>query len=213
VKNVQLGEYKSPSDIIKGLKPRGPDIGIDESYKQALLILENEQKRLQKEIETCDPVLKREKLIELGYTNIQNHFNFQNFKVKYTDNPVFEDMHLQRFNSYVFPKVLENAKNDGLFQDVFTENDVSHIMNANNKICLEVNYDGFGWLGAYGHGIGPERTLNTPKIDILNLNLVNDQAEKKPYCSMMLLDVDRPNLLTKSYEQWCHWFMYLTPFN
>ena len=105
-------------------------------------------------------------------------------------------MHVQRYKSSVTPSLLSSLESASIVGDVFP----SQITPTS---CVEVNYKGYGWLGAYGHGIPPEDTLSSPQIDILT-----DHTDEKLY-SLMLLDLDRANPLEKRYEQWAHWYMYV----
>lgn len=103
-------------------------------------------------------------------------------------------MYTERYRSFVLSKLMQGAQADGIVGDVFPEA-------VKPTHCIQVNYDGFAWLGAYGHGIAPEAALYSPSVSIQT-----DHEDERLY-SLLLIDLDRPNPLSNQYEQWAHWFV------
>jgi hypothetical protein len=69
----------------KGEKYAAPSLKNNETYRLAMEILKGEEARIHSEIETrkakkADPALLKSKEVELGYLNMEHHFNFQQFR-------------------------------------------------------------------------------------------------------------------------------------
>ncbi|KAJ3218910.1 MFT2-Corn MFT-like protein [Dinochytrium kinnereticum] len=151
--------------------------------------------------------------IDIGFTDLFNHYVFngrkaelekvEKLKTKFpqlseVDPAVFEAMKRRRFESYVVPKLVKTAERFNLFVDAFP----SKILKAMKpEINVEVNFPNTQWEGCFGHAVPPNWALYSPTITLSSTN-PNTQ-----YYTLLLADLDRPNLDTRSYEEWCHWLV------
>ena len=111
--------------------------------------------------------------------------------------PVFDAMAKLRFKTHVVPRLDFFAHKYDIVGDVIPEMILP-------KALLEMQFPPHTkWLGAYGHNVPPNWTTHSPLIDVS----LNDGVEGEGLYSLVLVDADRPNMLTNEYEQWCHWFM------
>jgi large subunit ribosomal protein L35 len=83
-----------------------------------------------------------------------------------------------------------------------------------------MNFDSTSWLGVmialikgYGHSIEPQnviialiKCLVSPTITINEIESLENAKEDGLY-TVIMTDLDRVNLETKSFDEWCHWLV------
>ncbi|KAJ1343005.1 hypothetical protein BSLG_002430 [Batrachochytrium salamandrivorans] len=142
----------------------------------------------------------RQNKVELGLSIDQNHRIFSSAKVgklpKSLDEDVFASMTQRRWNRYTRPKLLKSAIQWGLMKDIFPEDFVP-------TVSLNVNFPNSKWLAPYGQHIDATKSLNAPEIVITR----DPNTIKTEYYTLIMTDLDRPNMESKSYEEWCHWLV------
>lgn len=109
-------------------------------------------------------------------------------------NPVFAEMHYNRFKADVVPKLLKFGHQLKIFENVFPE--VIH-----PTINLEINYENTEWLGAYGHPVPPNWALYSPRFSI------STNENKLRYFTLLMMDLDYPNEKKQCYDELCHWLV------
>ncbi|KAJ3295697.1 MFT2-Corn MFT-like protein [Blyttiomyces sp. JEL0837] len=218
---------------IPAFKP--PQPGKSKVYDAALEIINMEKTRIQterdalkKQLEELSastnltPELQSRKqeleskiasmTLELGFSNLENHYKFNQGVVDFDsllavkqeastisdDGLVFEAMKSQRFKTVVLPKLLKLAEKNGLFVDAFPGK-VAEVVEP--SAILEVNFSNTKWEGLYGHAIPPNWCLYSPTVSI-----TSPTTSPKLY-TLLLTDLDRPNLDTQSIEEWAHWLI------
>ncbi|TPX55339.1 hypothetical protein PhCBS80983_g05400 [Powellomyces hirtus] len=146
-----------------------------------------------------DPVAQKalvKKRIELGYSDPANHVAFAEGKADVTEE-LFSTMHHKRWRSFLIPRLVKHETQHGIIGDVLP----SALLPSVN---LEVNFQNTDWLCAYGQPVPPVWTLYSPE-----LTLTTGHAQDAPtrHFTIALIDIDRPDPDTKTYEEWCHWLV------
>jgi hypothetical protein len=127
--------------------------------------------------------------IEIGFSEFENQ---RKFRAGQLDGPVFRRMHFLKFQENV-PKLVQNAQRLGIFGDQIPE--------KTPEEHLEVNYAHSHWPACYGHPAEPELLVESPTI------CINRNADDTGYYTLVMSDLDRPNLSTKRFEECCHWLV------
>ncbi|KAJ3290712.1 hypothetical protein HK104_006562 [Borealophlyctis nickersoniae] len=187
------------------------NIGAVHEAAQAILNAEREAVKrrvaeLEKALEGAKSAGKTEEVTALearirqghvaaGISDPANHIAFVKRQVDLKAEP-FATMHQRRWEKFVVPKLMEAAADHKVVGDALPEETVP-------ELNLEVNFGMTDWLGAHGNHLPANWGLYSPEVAITT----NDDRVR--YFSLLLVDMDRPNLLTNSYEHWCHWLMIL----
>ncbi|KAL2911782.1 39S ribosomal protein L38, mitochondrial [Polyrhizophydium stewartii] len=138
--------------------------------------------------------LRRHK-IELGLSDPENHLRFNDNNIDYA-NDVFIAMEERRWNLFTKPKLLKSADHWEVRKDALP---ADFVPSAN----VQVNFNGSKWLTAYGQHIDPAQGILAPSVTITRPSNVNTTE----YFTLMMTDLDRPNIETGTYEEWCHWLI------
>ena len=124
--------------------------------------------------------------VERSYTVFQNHFDFVNGKCN-------SDMLLYRYSNKVQPLLQKSSALNGIFKDVFPLKQFSSF--------IIPNYPSHNWTAAYGQHLPPQFSIYSPQVTI------HTRSNQEHLYSLLLIDVDCPDISSKSYIQWCHWYI------
>ncbi|KAJ3023187.1 hypothetical protein HKX48_003965 [Thoreauomyces humboldtii] len=181
------------------LSRRGLATAADRAQSIADRILFAQRNAVRTEIEqlekagTSDPKSLLAKKVELGYSDPKNHVAFASKTADVTQD-VFATMHQQRWRSFLVPRLLKLEAEHRVIGDVLPS---AHRPTVN----LEVNFQNTQWLCAYGQPVPPLWTLYSPQITLTT----NDPRTR--HFTIAMVDIDRPDPDTKTYEEWCHWLV------
>ncbi|KAI8824383.1 uncharacterized protein EV422DRAFT_519929 [Fimicolochytrium jonesii] len=172
------------------------------AQKFASRVLEEHREIVRKEIATlekADPKDKEvqarllAKKVDLGYSDPKNHEAFVAGKGAPTQD-VFAAMHQQRWKSKLVPRLRKSEENWKIIGDVLPKS-------TTPTVIVQMNFQNTEWLAPIGQPVPPIWTLYSPEVTITT----NDDAVR--HFTVALVDVDRPDSDTKSYEEWCHWLI------
>ncbi|KAJ3176845.1 hypothetical protein HDU87_004777 [Geranomyces variabilis] len=158
--------------------------------------LEQQIKQLESNLDPADEAGRRtlaKKRIELGYSDPSNHVAFAEGKAD-VEKEVFSSMHNQRWRSFLVPRLLKQEIAHGIVGDLLPAA-------VRPSVNLELNFENTNWLCTYGQPVPPIWTLYSPR-----LTLTTGDSRTR-YFTLALVDVDRPDPDTRSYEEWCHWLV------
>ncbi|TPX51100.1 hypothetical protein SeLEV6574_g00473 [Synchytrium endobioticum] len=182
--------------------------------EKASSILAKKQASVQKEISTLErkvpaandastrqqlEAMLVAKQVELGY--MQHHQHQMKFEHDY-DNPTDVHMKRQQFEKLDLPILSRHSAKYKIFEDAFpgevTPIDILHIKFDNTK----------EWRTCWGHGIPSNFALYSPEVVI-----IPQDPDPDALYTLMMVDLDRENLATRSYHEWCHWLITNIPAN
>lgn len=201
-------------------------VGVSRAYDLAVQVLETEREALRRRIRDLEGLEKKgeeskaEKellraRVELAYSDPATHAAFATGKGKrllfmQSDSrqcvdpclqipgdvaePVYATMHDRRWRSFLVPKLLKLEEEHGVIGDALPEAIIP-------QVNLEVNFQNTNWLCAYGQPVPPVWTLYSPQLTITTGD------EKVRHFTVALIDLDRPDPESGSYEEWCHWLV------
>ncbi|KAJ3163466.1 hypothetical protein HDU86_000045 [Geranomyces michiganensis] len=158
--------------------------------------LEQQIKQLEANLDPTDDAARRtlvKKRIELGYSDPSNHIAFAEGKAD-VEQEVFASMHNERWRSFLVPRLLKQEIAHGIVGDLLPAA-------VRPTVNLELNFQNTNWLCTYGQPVPPIWTLYSPQI-----TLTTGDPQTR-YFTLALVDVDRPDPDTRSYEEWCHWLV------
>jgi hypothetical protein len=125
--------------------------------------------------------------LELEFTRMKNHFDFQQGKY---GSPVLDRLKLKQF-AKIKPLLLDNATKLGILNE----------LNADPQTFITLNYKALGfdcrWIAPFGQHVPAHHTKTPPAISVFN--------PVPGLYSLALIDLDRE--LTTSYEHYCHWLV------
>ncbi|KAJ3151484.1 hypothetical protein HDU89_001927 [Geranomyces variabilis] len=165
--------------------------------------LEQQIKQLEPDLDPADDAARRalaKKRIELEYSDPSNHVAFAEGKGAHSlhaadvEKEVFSSMHNERWRSFLVPRLLKQEVAHGIVGDLLPAA-------VRPTVNLELNFENTNWLCTYGQPVPPIWTLYSPK-----LTLTTGDSRTR-YFTLALVDVDRPDPDTRSYEEWCHWLV------
>ncbi|KAJ3108567.1 MFT2-Corn MFT-like protein [Phlyctochytrium planicorne] len=194
------------SDLEAALTERAalPTTGSDASKSSKANELDGKINALQTKI--------RNLKVEYGFSDLKNHYLFNSrraepesleeaakeLQLTDADPVVFEALKRRRFESFTVPKLVKAAQTYGLFEDVFPSEIAAAKM---PKVNVEVNFSNTEWEGCYGHPVPPNWSLYSPKVTLTS------PKHNTQYFTLLLADIDRPNIDLRCYEEWCHWLV------
>ncbi|KAJ1547585.1 hypothetical protein HK096_002267 [Nowakowskiella sp. JEL0078] len=185
-----------------------PGTGSNPAYDEAVSILQKERDSLQKELDTLKksptsvciklvPAGSEEKIkqkeIELKMTYLETHWKFTQGQGDVSED-VFNHMHRKRYFDSVVSALKRNANKFNLVGDIYPEL-------IEPSVIFETNFAHTKWFSATGHAITPNSALYSPEL------VISTGDKKTRYFTLMMVDLDRENLDSKSYEEWCHWLV------
>ncbi|TPX72285.1 hypothetical protein SpCBS45565_g00701 [Spizellomyces sp. 'palustris'] len=179
-------------------------VGADRAYDLALQVLESERNDVRTEIAELERLEKDGKIaekehsltkkrVELAYSDLANHAAFASGKVDLAKD-VFASMHHRRWRSFLVPQLLKLEEEHRVIGDALPARIAP-------EVNFEVNFQNTNWLCPYGQPVPPVWTLYSPEL------IITTGDEKLRHFTIALVDLDRPELETQSYEEWCHWLV------
>ncbi|KAI8612828.1 phosphatidylethanolamine-binding protein, partial [Chytriomyces sp. MP71] len=173
-----------------------PRLGCVRAYDEAVLVL-NGLLESQKE----DKVVR-------GLVRLDTHWRFNAGRVDWDalatqqlDDPLapaLERLKNRRFATVTAPRLAKAADAARIFADAFPGRDPSLVRPSLN---VELNFENTRWEACAGQPVPPNWALYSPRVTI------NTHSDIPTKYTLVLMDLDRPSLSTKSIHEWCHWLI------
>ncbi|KAJ8329773.1 39S ribosomal protein L38, mitochondrial [Batrachochytrium dendrobatidis] len=199
---------------IRSLSVSSTGTALDQAHLLASAFLDQERLQIQGRISNLTEQLKsvkgeaaldlelqiRRSKVEYDLSSIETHRLFNDGKVGKRSEQLGEDVFFtminRRWRDYLRPKLLKSAQQWKLMKDVFPADFVP-------TLGLNINFPKSNWLAPFGQHVDPTKCLYSPEIIITrDFDTLNTD-----HYTLLMTDLDRPNLDTKSYEEWCHWLV------
>ncbi|KAJ3042549.1 MFT2-Corn MFT-like protein [Rhizophlyctis rosea] len=184
--------------------------GLDNAYDFAQYILEGERravevriKELEKEMESAKAAggeqlhTTKEKLdgarLAVALSKPEHHYAFRTEDVDLAQEP-YASMHHLRWQKFNNPRLIKELYKAEIIGDVLAEY-------QEPTVNVEVKFPGRHWRGLFGQQSLSDNTAYSPEV------VITTRSDEVRYFTLMMIDVDRPNLDSKSYDQWVHWMI------
>lgn len=106
-----------------------------------------------------------------------------------------KDMNATRYKRTVLPLLSRQAKKENVIGDLISDDIV------NPQILIRLNYESTNWTGPAGHSIQPQHATKVPEITIDRID------GKEGLISVLMIDLDKIDIINKTKEQWCVYYV------
>jgi large subunit ribosomal protein L35 len=131
--------------------------------------------------------------LELKLSDPETFLHFKNQEADLSE-PHYAVLHHRKWLKESVPLLMKMSQKSKIVGDAFP-----HPIHPD--LHLQLNFSNTNWLGAHGHDIPPNWALYSPSL------IIHTHEKKTRHFTLLMTDLDAPNVKEKKYQEWCHWLV------